>query len=314
MGKFLVERLIGLVGILFGISLVSFGLTQLAPGDPAAILLELQNPGVPPLAEAVAAYRTALGLDDPAPVRYLRWLGGVLQGDLGVSYRTGQPIAAEIAARIPGTLLLTGTSMLIAVGVGVPLGVIAALRRGSLWDLGSRGMALVGAAVPSYLLSMLLVLIFAVGLGWLPAFGTGGPSHLVLPSVALAAGVVTQLSRLTRASMLDTLDQDFVRTARAKGLAAFAVVQRHALRNALLPILTVIGVSMGNLLSGAVIVETIFSWYGIGKYAIDAIFLRDYPVVQGVVLYMAVAFVMVNFLVDLAYAWLDPRLRTTLRG
>lgn len=314
MGKFLVERLIGLVGILFGISLVSFGLSQLAPGDPAAILLELQNPGGPPLADAVAAYRTELGLDDPAPVRYLRWLAGVIQGDLGVSYRTGQPIAAEIAARIPGTLLLTGTSLLIAIGAGVPLGVIAALRRGSLWDLGSRGMALVGAAVPSYLLSMLLVLVFAVGLGWLPAFGTGGPAHLVLPSVALAAGVVTQLSRLTRASMLDILDQDFVRTARAKGLAELVVVQRHALRNALLPILTVIGVSMGNLLSGAVIVETIFSWFGIGKYAIDAIFLRDYPVVQGVVLYMAVAFVMVNFLVDLAYAWLDPRLRTTLKG
>jgi len=313
MGRLMIERLIGLVGILFGISLVSFGLGQLAPGDPATILLELQNPGVPPLAEAVAAYRIKLGLDAPAPLRYLRWLGGTLQGDLGVSYRTGHPVAAEIAARLPGTVLLTVTSLLIAIIVGVPLGIIAALRRGSLWDLCSRGIALVGATVPAYLLSMLLVLVFAVWLGWLPAFGTGSLAHLVLPGIALAAGVVTQLSRLTRATMLEILDQEYVRTARAKGLAEHVVVWRHVLRNALLPILTVTGVSVGNLLSGAVIVETLFSWFGIGKYAIDAIFLRDYPVVQGVVLYLAVVFVVINFVVDLAYAWLDPRLGTASR-
>lgn len=314
MGRFIIQRLIGLVGILFGISLITFSFTQLAPGDPAAILLELQNPGVPPTREAISAYRTQLGLDAPAPVRYLRWLGGVLSGDLGLSYRTGQPIAAEIAARLPGTLMLTGTSLVLAVIVGVPLGILAALRRGSVWDLISRAVALVGATLPSYLLSMLLVLIFAVWLGWLPAFGSGTIQQLILPSIALAAGVVTQLTRLTRASLLEVLGQDFVRTAQSKGLGEQLVVQRHALRNALLPILTVLGVSMGNLLSGAVIVETIFSWFGIGKYAVDAIFLRDYPVVQGVVLYFTVAFVLVNVLVDLAYAWLDPRLRTTLNG
>lgn len=314
MRQFIVYRLIGLCGILMGISLITFSLTQLAPGDPAAILLELQNPGEAPTREAISAYRTQLGLDEPAPVRYLRWLGDVLRGDLGISYRTGQPIAAEIAARLPGTLLLTGTSLLLAVSVGVPLGMLAALRRGSAWDLGSRAVALVGATLPSYLISMLLVLVFAVWLGWLPAFGSGSLQQLILPSVALAAGVVTQLSRLTRASMLEVLGQDFVRTARAKGLGESVVVHRHALRNALLPILTVLGVSIGNLLSGAVIVETIFSWFGIGKYAVDAIFLRDYPAVQGVVLYFAVAFVLVNLLVDLAYAWLDPRLRTMGNG
>jgi peptide/nickel transport system permease protein len=263
---------------------------------------------VPPLAEAVAAYRTKLGLDAPAPVRYLRWLGGVLQGDLGVSYRTGQPIAAELAARLPATVLLTVASLLIAIIVGVPLGIIAALQRGSLWDLCSRGIALVFATVPAYLLSMLLVLVFAVSLGWLPAFGSGSIAHLVLPSIALAAGVVTQLSRLTRAMVLDVLGQEYVRTARAKGLTDHIVVWRHVLRNAMLPVITVIGVSIGNLLSGAVIVETLFNWFGIGKYAIDAIFLRDYPAVQGVVLYMAVVFVVINAVVDLSYAWLDPRI------
>ncbi|MFV9503414.1 MAG: ABC transporter permease [Oscillochloridaceae bacterium umkhey_bin13] len=208
--------------------------------------------------------------------------------------------------------MLTATSLIIAVSVRVPLGIIAAVRRGSAWDLGSRAIALGGATLPSYLLSMLLVLIFAVWLAWLPAFGSGSLQQLILPSIALAAGVVTQLSRLTRASMLEVLGQDFVRTARAKGLGEFMVLQRHALRNALLPILTVLGVSLGNLLSGAVIVETIFSWFGIGKYAVDAIFLRDYPAVQGVVLYLAVTFVLVNFIVDLVYVWLDPRLRPTL--
>jgi len=309
MRQFIIQRLVGLLGIMLGISFVTFSLTQLAPGDPAEILLELQNPGVPSTREAIRAYRTQLGLDDPAPTRYLRWLGDLLRGDLGVSYRTGQPIAIEIAARLPGTLVLTGTSLALAVSVGVPLGILAALRRGSVWDLGSRAVALIGATLPSYLLSMLLVLVFAVWLGWLPAFGSGTLAQLILPSIALAAGVITPLTRLTRASVLEVLGQDFVRTARGKGLSELVVLWRHVLRNALLPILTVLGVSIGNLLSGAVIVETIFSWFGIGKYAVDAIFLRDYPAVQGVVLYFAVAFVLVNFLVDLAYAWLDPRLK-----
>lgn len=312
MGRYIVERLVGLLGIWLGISLITFGLTQIAPGDPAAILLELQNPGISPTREAVIAYRKQLGLDDPAPVRYLRWLGGVLQGDLGVSYRTGQPILSEITARLPGTLALTGTSLLLAVSIGVPLGIAAAIYRGSTWDLVNRALALLGATLPGYLLSMFLILIFAVWLRWLPAFGSDSWRHLVLPSIALSVGIIAQLSRLTRISMLEVLRQDFVRTARAKGLDDRLLLWRHALRNALLPVLTMLGVSMGNLLSGAVIVETIFSWFGMGKYAVDAIFLRDYPVVQGVVLYLATAFVTVNFLIDLAYAWLDPRLRTTI--
>jgi peptide/nickel transport system permease protein len=310
-GSFIVERLAGLAGILLGISLVTFALANVAPGDPAAILLELQNPGVSPSREAVALYREQLGLDDPAPLRYLRWLGDALRGDLGVSYRTGTPVAEEIAARLPGTLLLAGVSLALAILVGVPLGVLAALRRRSAWDLASRLLALAGAALPSYVLSLLLVLVFAVLLGWLPAFGSGTPQHLVLPALALALGVVTQIMRLTRASVLEVLGQDYVRTARAKGLREASVVRGHVLRNALLPVATAVGVSAGNLLSGAVIVETIFSWHGVGKYAVDAIFLRDYPVVQGVVLYLAVMFVLVNALVDISYRWIDPKLRGT---
>lgn len=305
----LAERLAGLIGVLLCISVVTFGLANAAPGDPATILLELQNPGVTPSREAVALYRTQLGLDDPAPLRYVRWLSGVLRGDLGVSYRSGAPVAAEIAERLPGTLLLAGASLALALAVGLPLGLLSATRPGSAWDLASRAVGLAGATLPSYVVSFLLVLLFAVLLGWLPAFGSGTPQHLVLPATALAAGVVAPIMRLCRASMLDALHGEYVRTARAKGLAEHAIVRVHALRNALLPVVTILGISAGNLLSGAVIVETIFSWHGIGKYAVDAIFLRDYPVIQGVVLYMAAAFVLISFAVDVAHHQIDPRLR-----
>jgi peptide/nickel transport system permease protein len=311
---FLFERFLGLIGICIGISLITFGLTNLAPGDPAEILLEIENPGVTPTRETIEAYREQLGLNDPLPQRYLRWLGDLLQGDLGLSYRSGQPVTAEIAARLPGTLTLTATSLGMALVIGVPLGILAALRRGSVWDLLSRLLALLGATLPNYVISFLLILLFAVGLGWLPAFGSGTPQHLILPSIALAAGIITQVMRLTRASVLDAVSREYVRTARAKGLHEARVIWGHVLRNALLPVITVIGVSVGNLLSGTVIVETIFSWFGIGKYAVDAIFLRDYPVIQGVVLYMALAFVLVNFGVDLLYRWLDPRLAEKARG
>jgi len=196
----------------------------------------------------------------------------------------------------------------LAVLFGTPLGIIAALWRGSLLDGLSRLLALVGAAVPSFVLALLLMLIFAVKLNWLPTIGYGSPQHLILPALALAAGASAQLMRLTRASMLEVLQQDYVRTARAKGLSERVVIGVHALRNALLPVVTVLGISLGHLLGGTVIVETIFAWPGVGKYAIDAIFLRDYPVIQGFVLYMGLIFLMVNLAVDMGYRWLDPRL------
>ena len=304
---YLLQRLAAMVGGLFGISIIVFALVVAAPGDPATILLEIENGGVTPTAEEVALFRTQLGLDARAPQRYLTWLGQVLTGDLGRSYRSRQPIMSELAARLPATLQLTGVSLVLAIGIGLPLGIGSVVWRNRWLDLLVRLLVLVGGAIPSYVLALLLILLFAVKLDWLPAFGSGTPRHIILPALALAGGAIAQLMRLTHASMTETIQQEYIRTARMKGVAPATVIVRHALRNGLLPIVTAVGLSMGHLLSGAVIVETIFNWYGIGKYAVDAIFLRDYPVIQAVTLYMAVAFVLVNLLVDLLYRWIDPR-------
>ena len=241
-------------------------------------------------------------------VRYGRWRLGAVQGDLGVSYRGGQPIMRELWQRLPATLMLAGAALLLAIVLGIPLGIGAALRRGSWTDGLSRLLALVGAAIPSYVLALLLMMVIGVKLHWLPTIGYGSPKHLILPTIALALGSSAQLMRLSRASMLEVLQQDYVRTARAKGLNERVVIWVHALKNALLPVVTVLGINLGHLLGGTVIVESIFSWPGVGKYAVDAIFLRDYPVIQGFVLYMGLIFLLVNLAVDLSYRWLDPRL------
>ncbi|MCH7621526.1 MAG: ABC transporter permease [Chloroflexi bacterium] len=308
MRDYAARRLLTLPLLLLGISIVSFTLLNLAPGDPAYIILKQQSPGEAPSREAVLALRQELHLDDPAPLRYGRWLVGAVQGDLGESYRSSTPISKELWRRFPATVMLTGVSLALAVFIGIPLGITSAVWRGSLLDGLSRLLALIGASVPSYVLALLLILLFAVKLHLLPAIGYGSPKHVLLPAIALAAGTSAQLMRLTRATMLEVVRQDYVRTARAKGLPERAVIGRHALRNALLPVVTVLGVNLGHLLGGAVIVETIFGWPGVGKYAVDAIFLRDYPVIQGFVLYMALIFLLANLMVDLAYRWLDPRL------
>ena len=308
MQSYLVRRLLTLPLLLLGISIISFTLLNLAPGDPAYSILRDRQEGQEPSREDILALRKKLRLDDPVVVRYGRWLLGAVQGDLGVSYRGGQPIMRELRQRLPATLLLAGTSLALAVLLGTPLGIAAALHRGSLTDGLSRLLALLGAAVPSYVLALLLMLFFAVKLNWLPAIGYGSPKNLILPAIALAAGSSAQLMRLARASMLEVLQQDYVRTARAKGLNERVVIGVHALKNALLPVVTVLGITLGHLLGGTVIVESIFSWPGVGKYAVDAIFLRDYPVIQGFVLYMGLIFLLVNLAVDLSYRWLDPRL------
>jgi peptide/nickel transport system permease protein len=305
---YVLRRLLGLVGILFGISVVTFGLTALAPGDPAYAVLALEQPGSTPSEAAVELMRSKLGLDQPAPQRYAQWLSDALRGDLGLSYRSGQPVVAELAGRLPATLALAGASLGLAAVVGLPLGVLAATRAGSGWDTASRVLVLVGATTPTYVLSLLLVLVFAAQLNVLPAFGSGTALHLVLPAVALSAGPLAQIARLSRASLLAVRRQDYLRTAVAKGLSPLRVTLVHASRLAALPVLTVTGLTAGQLLGGAVIVETIFSWNGVGKYAVDAVFLRDFPAIQGVVLYAAVAVALVNLAVDLAYPFLDPRL------
>ncbi len=313
MGGYVVRRLLSVATILFGISVITFGLTVLAPGDPAFAVLSLEQPGTTPSDTEVAVKRAELGLDRPAVEQYVHWLAGAVRGDLGASYRSGQPVGAEIADRLPATVALAGASLAIAVLVGLPLGVLAATRSGSLWDTASRALALTAATVPAYVLSLLLLLIFAVRLQVLPAFGSGTMRHLLLPATALSASVTAQIARVSRASLLEVLTHDYIRTAVAKGLSRRRVTLVHAARVAALPVLTVVGLSVGQLLGGAAIVETIFSWNGVGKYGIDAVFLRDYPAIQGVVLYTAAAVALVNLVVDLAYPVIDSRLRPSRR-
>lgn len=309
MAYYVVRRLLGVVGLLFGISVITFGLTALAPGDPAYAVLALEQPGSTPSDAAVELMRSKLGLDKPAPQRYLHWLTDAIRGDLGVSYRSGQPVAAEIAGRVPATLTLVGASLALAALIGLPLGFLAASRSGSGWDTTSRVVALLGATTPTYVLSLVLMLVFAVQFHVLPTFGSGTVLHVVLPAVALSAGPLAQIARLSRSSLLEVRRHDYLRTAMAKGLSPLRVSLVHASRVAALPVLTVTGFTAGQLLGGAVIVETIFSWNGVGRYAVDAVFLRDYPSIQGVVLYGASAVALVNLAVDLAYPLLDPRLR-----
>ena len=308
MRRYVVRRLATLPLLMVGISIISFLLLNFAPGDAAEITLKRQNSGISPSKEAVAALRQELGLDASLPVRYGRWVSDALRGDLGESYRTGSSISGELFRRMPATLLLATTALALAVAVGIPLGILAAVKRGTWLDTACRMLALVGAAIPSYVMAPALMLLFAVKLDWLPAIGYGSPEQLILPAVALSFGTMAQLMRLTRASVLEILGQDYMRTARAKGLTETVIVWRHGLKNALLPVVTVLGTSTGYLLGGAIIIETIFGWPGVGQFMITGITQRDYPVVQGFVVYIAVIFLLVNLIVDISYRWLDPRL------
>ena len=309
MGAYLARRLATLPLLLLGISAVSFALLNLAPGDPAEIVLRQRNPGQLPNPAEVAAMRVELGLDASLPVQYARWVSRALVGDMGQSYVTEQPVASQLARRTVPTALLTATALGLALVVAVPMGILSARRRGGAVDAVARLAALVGAAVPSYALAYGLIILFAVKLSWLPALGYGSASQVVLPAVALSLAPMAQLMRLIRASMLETLGQDYIRTARAKGLSEQTVAFRHALRNALLPAIGATGVNLGYLLSGAVIVETIFTWPGLGQLMVGAAVTRDYPVVQGFVAYIAVVVLLVNLAADVALRVSDPRLR-----
>ena len=309
MGAYLARRLVTLPLLLLGISAVSFILLNLAPGDPAEIVLRQRNPGQLPNPAEVAAMRAELGLDASLPVQYARWVSRALVGDMGQSYVTEQPVASQLARRTVPTALLTAAAFALALLVAVPMGILSARRRGSAVDAVARLAALVGAAAPSYALAYGLIILFAVKLSWLPALGYGSPAQVVLPAIALSLAPMAQLMRLIRASMLETLGQDYIRTARAKGLSEQAVAFRHALRNALLPAIGATGVNLGYLLSGAVIVETIFTWPGLGQLMVGAAVTRDYPVVQGFVAYIAVVVLLVNLAADVALRVSDPRLR-----
>lgn len=305
--RYLLKRLLCLIPVMLGVSIITFGLINLAPGDPAELMLRAE--GVEPTKEAVEALREELGLDDPVYVRYGRWLWGVLHLDLGRSFRTGRPVAEEILSRFPATLELTVAALVVMIFLAVPAGILAALYRHAWIDHLSRLGALLGASLPGFWLGLMLIYFFSVKLGLFPVMGRGSLRHLVLPAVTLGLAMAAVYARILRASMLDVLGQEYIKVARAKGLQEKWVIGRHALKNALLPAVTLFGMSFGHLLGGSVIVETIFAWPGVGKFAVDSIFNRDYPVIQGYALFMALVFVLANLLVDLSYGLLDPRIR-----
>lgn len=308
MKGYLLRRLAYLVPVLLGISLLSFGLGRLAPGDPARDVLA-RTTGRQPTHREVVQERHRLGLDRPLPTQYVSWLGRAVHGDLGISYTTGEPVARAIGQTLPRTLELAGAALLLAVGVGVPLGVVAVARRRTWIDHLVRVLALTAASIPAFWLGYLLILLFAVRLHVLPSFGVGGLRHLVLPAVTLALFDLAMLARLARAAMLETLGEDYIRTARAKGLGENRVLIRHVLRTALMPLVTWIGITLGYLLGYSVVVETVFAWPGLGYAAVQAIQARDYPFVQAFALLMGIVFVALNLLVDLVYPWIDPRIR-----
>ena len=304
MRRFLLRRLGLLVLVVLGIVTIVFLIIHLIPGDPIEVML-----GETALPADREALRHALGLDRPVLEQYGRYLSGLLQGDLGNSIHTRRPVAALLAERIPATLELTFASLLIALVIAIPAGVLAAARARSWFDRSSMLGALLGVSIPNFWLGPMLIVLFSLQLGWLPASGRGGISHLILPAVTLGTALAAILTRMTRASLLEVLPKDFVQTARAKGLREVWVLMRHALRNALIPIITLTGLQCGALLSGAIITETIFAWPGVGRLILQAIATRDYPLVQGCVLVFALGYVGVNLVADLLYAWSDPRVR-----
>ncbi|MDQ4129464.1 MAG: ABC transporter permease [Actinomycetota bacterium] len=308
MKAYIVRRLLLLVPTLVGISLLAFGLANLAPGDPAETFLRRVLEHQPSPAE-VAALRTELGLDRPLLVQYLDWLGDAARGDLGISYGSRRPVVQEIRRRLPFTLELAVPAAALALAVAIPVGVVSAVRRNRLADQVVRVLSLAGASMPSFWLALLLILFFAVRLALVPAAGRQGPSSILLPVLALALLPAAVLARFTRSALLETFGEEYVRMARAKGLSAGRVVGRHALRNGLVPVITAFALSFGHLLVGAVVIETIFVWPGLGSLALDAIKQRDYPMLQAFVLYTGTAFVALNLLVDLAYPVIDPRIR-----
>ena len=302
---YIARRVLAVAPVLFGVTLAVFSMLFLVPGDPVKIMLAefVTTP------EQIERMRAQLHLDEPVLQQYGRFVGNALRGDLGTSIRSRRPVTQEISDNLASTAQLALASMAVAVALGIPLGLIAALVRNSWLDVASMGVALLGVSMPSFWLGLLLIFTFSLHLGWFPATGGRDFLHLVLPAVTLGAIASAIIARLTRSSMLEVLGQDYVRTARAKGLTGWSVALRHALKNALIPVLTIFGLQFGNLLAGTVIVETVFSRPGLGRLIVGGILAKDFPLVQGTVLFVATVYVLINVVVDVTYAVADPRIR-----
>jgi peptide/nickel transport system permease protein len=302
--NYLIKRLLSTIPVLIGISLLLFFMLRMLPGDPAQVLAgQMATP------QEIENIRRQLGLDRPIYQQYLTYLSRLARFDLGRSARTQNPVTEEIWARLPNTLLLAVVAITLACLLGIPAGIISAVRPYSWIDYLVTTSALFGMSMPVFWLGLMLVVVFSVILKWLPAGGTGSWQHVILPSVTLAAFVVAFISRMTRSAMLETLAQDYTTTARSKGLKERVVVIKHALKNAMIPIITVVGLQFGLLLGGAVLTETVFAWPGLGRLIVDSILARDYPVIQGAILIFGLLYIMVNLVVDLIYALVDPRIR-----
>lgn len=304
MASYIIRRLLLVIPVLLGVSLLVFSMVRLIPGDPAIFIA-----GEHASSADIEAIREQFGLTRSLPVQYTIFLGNLLRGDLGRSTRTDRPVTREIWERFPDTLQLASASMLIASLVGLIAGIISATRPYSIIDYTAMVGAMIGVSAPVFWLGLMLMLLFSVRLNWLPAVGSGTISHLILPALTLGAASTAVIARMTRSSMLEVFGQDYVRTARSKGLKENRVIVKHALRNSLVPVITIMGLRFGTLLGGAVLTEIVFAWPGVGRLMVDSILARDYPVVQGAVLVIAMTFIFVNLAVDLLYSFIDPRIR-----
>lgn len=307
MRSYILRRFISLIPVLFFLSLITFGILCIIPGDPAEIALS--RSGVEPTKEAVETLKVEMGLDKPFYLRYISWVKKLLQGNLGTSYRTGEPVTREILDRLPATLGLSLAAVLFALMLALPAGILSALYRDRFIDNAGRIVALLGISLPPFWLGLILIYLFSIKINIFPIIGRSGISHLILPAITLGFGIAPLYSRLLRTSMLEVLSKDYIKAAYARGIKNWKVITRHALKNALLPLITMLGMGLGNILGGAVIVETVFAWPGVGKLVVDSVFERDFPVIQGFVLFMALIYITANLLVDIAYTWLDPRVK-----
>ena len=302
--RFTIRRLLLTVPVLLGVATLVFSLLHLVPGDPALAML-----GESASASDVDELRGKLGLNRSLPAQYVQFVSGLARGDLGTSFRYNTPVASEIGQRLPRTMQLAAAAVVVAVCLAIPMGVLGGLFRGTAIDQAAMTVSLLGISMPNFWLGPLLAIFFSVSLGWLPVSGTGSWRHLVLPAVTLGGALAAVLARMTRASIIEELRELYVLAARARGLSKVRAVLFHALRNSLIPVVTILGLQLGAVLTGTIITETIFAWPGVGRLLIQAINFRDYPLVQGCILFIALTYVLVNLLVDLAYGWLDPRIR-----
>ncbi|MBR5560851.1 MAG: ABC transporter permease [Clostridia bacterium] len=307
--KFIGKRVLMLIPVLIGVSLIVFTLMQLSPGDPAMIIL-----GAQAAPEDIANLREEMGLNDPLVMQFLRFLLGMFKLDFGTSYKDGMPVLTKLLEALPYTAQLTFSAVALALIVGIPAGIISATKQYSIFDRIATVAALIGFSTPNFWLSIMLILVFSVNLQWLPVSGTGTILHLVLPSIALGLQSAAVFTRMTRSSMLEVLNMDYIRTARAKGLSERVVILKHALKNALIPVITVVGLQIGLLFGGAILTETVFAWPGVGRLMIDSIRAKDTPVVQGGVIFTASIFVCINLLVDILYAYVDPRVKAQYKS